>query len=77
MCDLTVCVLAPMQVRIRRLMARDAKSEEAIRARIHAQPDDSFYLSHADVVIRTDDTTDTAQLTQAVQDCLARVGVLS
>ena len=77
MCDLTVCVLAPMPVRIRRLMARDDRSEDAIRARIAAQPDDDFYLSHADVVIRTDDTTDADQLTQAVHDCLVRVGVLS
>ena len=38
LCDATVVVTAPEDVRISRLMARDNISEEYARARIHAQP---------------------------------------
>ena len=38
LCDMTIAVTAPEDVRISRLMARDNISEEYARARIHAQP---------------------------------------
>ena len=43
LCDKTVCVLAPKEVRMQRIMARDGLTEPAARARIDAQKPDDFY----------------------------------
>lgn len=43
LCDLTVALTAPPEVRLRRIMARDGISEERARARIAAQKPDRFY----------------------------------
>ena len=43
LCDKTVCVLAPKEVRMQRIMARDGLTEPAARARIDAQKPDAFY----------------------------------
>lgn len=53
-CDLVAVVLAPVQTRLSRIMARDGLTREAALLRIGAQKDDAFYLSHADVVLRND-----------------------
>ena len=70
-CDLTICVLAPADVRIRRLMQRDGRSESELRARVQAQPDDTFYRAHADAVIVNDGTATKEQLRARVNDILA------
>ena len=46
LCDKTVCVLAPKEVRMQRIMARDGLTEPAARARIDAQKPDDFYRAH-------------------------------
>ena len=77
-CDFNVCVLAPKEVRLRRLMARDGKDAASILARIHAQPDDDFYRSNTDAVIfnGTDNGTDpAASLTAQLTQVLCRAGV--
>lgn len=43
LCDLTVAVTAPPEIRLRRIMARDGLSEEQARARVAAQKKDGFY----------------------------------
>ena len=50
-CHKTIAVLAPMQVRMERIMQRDGLTEEQALLRIHAQPQDSFYLSQCDMVL--------------------------
>lgn len=50
-CDATVALLAPEEERVRRLCARDGLDEAAIRARLAAAPDDSFYTSRADFTV--------------------------
>ncbi len=42
-CNCTVAVLCPAEVRIRRIMARDHISEEYARLRVNAQKSDEFY----------------------------------
>jgi dephospho-CoA kinase len=69
-CDLTVCVLAPADVRIRRLMQRDGRSEAELHARIQAQPDDAFYRAHADVIVINDGTATMEQLRARVNEIL-------
>ncbi|MBQ7337617.1 MAG: dephospho-CoA kinase [Clostridia bacterium] len=73
-CDFTVCVLAPEDLRVRRLTARDQKSEAAILARIHAQPTEQFYLSHTDAAVYN--TGDIDALRAQLQDVLRRAEVL-
>lgn len=51
-CDLVAVVIAPREERLRRIMLRDAMSEEQARRRMQAQPPDAFYLDEADVVLR-------------------------
>ena len=45
-CDCTVAVLCPAEMRIRRIMARDNISEEYARLRVSAQKSDDFYREH-------------------------------
>ena len=45
-CDCTVAVLCPAEVRVRRIMARDHISEEYARLRVNAQKSDDFYRKH-------------------------------
>lgn len=51
-------MLAPAEVRIRRIIARDKLSEQAARARVAAQPPDEFYRMHCDYLIQNDDGLD-------------------
>lgn len=46
-CDATVALLAPYGDRLQRLMRRDGLSEDAIRARLAAAPDDAYYTARA------------------------------
>ena len=45
LCDRTVAITAPVELRVRRIMARDNISEEYARLRISAQKPDDFYRS--------------------------------
>ena len=53
-CQGVLAVLAPTETRLARIMVRDGISYEAARARIAAQPKDSFYREHADFVFEND-----------------------
>ena len=44
LCDATICVSAPEETRIRRIMAREDIPEDYARARIRAQKPDSYYI---------------------------------
>ena len=54
LCDRTVAVLAPKEVRLRRIMARDGLPEAAARARIDAQKPDEFYRAHCRHILTND-----------------------
>ena len=51
LCDATVAIVAPLEDRVRRLMARDSISEEYARARIAAQKDEAWFRAHCDAVL--------------------------
>lgn len=57
-CDVVVAVLAPLEVRIRRIMARDGIDEPYARRRALAQKGEDFFRAHADYVLENgeDDT---------------------
>ena len=54
LCDVTVAVTAPTEVRIKRLMARDGITEAYARARIAAQPDSDAFIRRCDYHLNND-----------------------
>ena len=60
MCDVTCGVLAPYEIRLTRIMARDGISAEAATARLNAQKPDSYYMERCDLILQND--SDTASL---------------
>lgn len=55
-CDATVAILAPKEVRICRIMAREGISEDYARRRVEAQQPDSFYRTHCGYVLENNGT---------------------
>ncbi len=51
LCDFTVAVIAPKEIRLERIMARDNITEEKALERINAQKDESFFTSKANFVL--------------------------
>ena len=54
LCQQTVAVLAPPQVRVRRIMAREGISEEYAWARVKAQKPDGYFRQNCDVTLVND-----------------------
>ena len=54
LCDITVAVTAPEEIRVRRLMARDGISEDYARKRVAAQHPESWFRERCDRVISND-----------------------
>lgn len=53
-CDRVVSVIAPMPLRLARIMERDKITEEEAVLRIRAQHGDEYYTSHSNFVINND-----------------------
>ena len=58
LCDVTIAVTAPVEDRIRRLMARDGISEDYACSRIAAQHDDDWFRQRCDHVLENNGTID-------------------
>ncbi len=65
LCDRTVAVTAPMELRVRRIMARDQIPEQYARLRISAQKPDEFYRSKCSCELNNAAETPEAFRTQA------------
>ena len=63
LCDRTVAVTAPLELRVRRIMARDGIEEPYARLRISAQKPDEFYRSKCDYELNN--AADTPEAFQA------------
>lgn len=72
-CDYVIAVIAPRDLRIARILARDDISQSAAEARLAAQHPDSFYTEKADFVVSND--RDITALTAAAEEILQRLGV--
>lgn len=70
-CDFTVALLAPFESRLARLTIRDNRSVEALRARLAAAPDDTFYSSRANFTVVNDG--DAAKLREAVHGIMRKI----
>ena len=53
-CDLTLGVITDTEIAVRRLAARDGKSEAEIRGRLASQHDAEYFRTHCDHTIRND-----------------------
>ena len=51
-CDFIIAVVAPEELRIKRIMQRDQISEESARLRVNAQKSETYYKEHADFLVR-------------------------
>ena len=58
LCDVTVAVTAPEEMRIRRLMQRDGISEEYARSRIAAQHSEGWFRERCDYILVNDKEKD-------------------
>ena len=56
LCDITVAVTAPAEVRVRRLMLRDGISEDYARSRISAQHPEEWFRTHCDRILENNGT---------------------
>lgn len=54
LCDVTLAITAPAEIRIRRIMAREGITEEYARARVAAQNSDEFYIQRCDHTLIND-----------------------
>lgn len=61
LCDATVAVCAPVEDRVRRLMARDGISESYARSRIAAQHENAWFREHCDYILNNDTTQEQFQ----------------
>lgn len=52
LCDINICVVAPEEIRLDRIIKRDKISFESASRRISAQKDGEFFLANADRVIK-------------------------
>ena len=75
LCDVTVAVTAPAELRIRRLMARDGISEEYARSRIDAQHNDDWFRQRCDRVL--ENSGDMASYWTKCLDFLESVGIMN
>ena len=58
LCDVTVAVTAPVEDRVKRLMARDGISESYARARIAAQHDETWFRQRCDRTLENNGNLD-------------------
>jgi dephospho-CoA kinase len=56
LCDTTVAVTAPAEVRVQRLMLRDNITEDYARSRIAAQHDEDWFRSRCDCILENNGT---------------------
>ncbi len=68
LCDCTVAVTAPEQVRLERIMARDGLDEERARRRMAAQQPSEYYVNHCDLGISNDGTKSYQELKAEVSE---------
>ena len=54
LCQLTVAVLAPPEVRVRRIMAREGISEAYAWSRVNAQKPDGYFIQNCDYTLIND-----------------------
>ncbi len=75
-CDAVIAVIAPDELRMSRIMARDGMTEEAARVRMNAQHECEYYSARADYTIVNDSTLEhlLRQAHTVIDDILSKGG---
>ena len=61
LCDVTVAIVAPVETRVKRLMARDNIPEDYARSRIAAQHDENWFRERCDEILENSSNLATFQ----------------
>lgn len=67
LCDVTVAVTAPREVRLKRIISRDSLLEDYARKRVEAQKPNEYYVNHCDLTIQNDGSKSIDELTREIQ----------
>lgn len=68
-CDVIICVCAPEQERLERLLKRDKIERDEIIKRMSAQPQEEYYRKNSDIIINNGDGDDiAAQCTELIRN---------
>ena len=70
-CDAVIGVTVDLETAIRRLLARDHRSEKELRARLASQHDGAFFREHCDHVL--ENNADEQSLVTALDDVLEKI----
>lgn len=70
LCERILAVIAPLSIRMKRIIKRDGIDEELALSRIHAQQQDEYYTEKSDASLMGD--TDTSKLRQQAAQILER-----
>ena len=73
-CDFCVAVLAPVSLRLERIMERDSITEEQAKARIAAQQPDEYYSERARYTVVNDASVE--DMTARIREILSKEGLL-
>jgi dephospho-CoA kinase len=55
-CSLKVAVTAPLEVRLRRIMARDGLTREKASERLRSQKTEEYYIAHCNIILKNNGT---------------------
>ncbi len=66
--DLTIVVTADEDIRIKRVMSRDACTEDSVRSRINSQLTEEEKIKHADIIIQNDDSLELEEQVKVVHE---------
>ena len=62
LCDVTVGVIAPYEIRLERIMKRDGIEEKDARLRLDSQPKDDFFTKKCSYIIKNSGSTEEFEL---------------
>ena len=72
-CDAVISVLASPELRLSRIIERDALPEPQASARVSAQKDDEFYRAHSNLTLTNNGSIE--PLTRSAREFLAKLGI--
>lgn len=72
-CDCTVAIVAPEDLRVRRIMAREGISEEYARLRVSAQKSSDWFRAHCDYTIESTEADTVETFAKRAQDLFRHI----
>ncbi len=73
LCKAVVCVSAPDEVRVERVLERDKTSREAVEKRMHSQAEQEWIREQSDLVVENDGTVSVEALCEQIRDFVERL----